>query len=199
MPMKPSTSRVIVLALLLVVGAGGGLAVTESPAAPVPTETNETAPEMHVTSLGPTEETITEGDRFAVTAGITNVGDANGTADVSLSIEVNIDGVEVDRSRVRVTAGETSYSRLWVSNVHLDPGEYNFTVATPDDSASGTLTVEANNDWWEPAYVDEDGVATLDGTLAAIDDHESGDLALDRALLVIDSYEQQVPLADLQE
>ena len=79
----------------------------------------------------------------------------------------------------------------------LEPGEYNLTIATADDSKTGTLTVEA-----EPEcnrYVDENGIATLDGALNAIDDYENGDLSLDRVLLVIDSYELQVPLQDLIE
>ena len=45
-------------------------------------------------------------------------------------------------------------------------------------------------------YVGDDGIATIGGALNAIDDYEDGDLSLDRVLLVIDSHDQQVPLAE---
>ena len=79
----------------------------------------------------------------------------------------------------------------------LEPGEYNLMIATADDSKTGTLTVEDHHEC--NRYVDEDDIATLDGALDAIDDYENGDLSLDRVLLVIDSYELQVPLQDLTE
>lgn len=34
------------------------------------------------------------------------------------------------------------------------------------------LTVATDSNWWDP-YVDDNGVATLDGTLDAIDDYET--------------------------
>jgi hypothetical protein len=79
----------------------------------------------------------------------------------------------------------------------LEPGEYNLMIATADDSKTRTLTVEDHHEC--NRYVDEDDIATLGGALNAIDDYENGDLSLDRVLLVIDSYELQVPLQDLTE
>ena len=147
---------------------------------------------MEVTDLDPTDVVVRQGDTITVSANVTNVGNATGTADVSLLV----DETEIATTGETVEENETRSVQLTFA-VDLEPGEYNLTIATADDSKTGTLTVEA-----EPEcnrYVDEDGVATLDGALDAIDDYENGDLSLDRVLLVIDSYELQVPLRDLIE
>ena len=53
-------------------------------------------------------------------------------------------------------------------------------------------------DWWEP-YTDNTGIPTLDQTLAAIDAHEAGDLALDRFNVIEQAYETETPVLQVLE
>ena len=181
----------VLLALIVLAGTGGPAAAQHLGDA-ASSGTAGDAPEMEVTDLDPTDVVVRQGDTITVSANVTNVGNATGTAGVSLLF----DEAEIATTGETVEENETRSVQLTVT-VDLEPGEYNLTIATAGDSKTGTLTVEA-----EPEcnrYVDEDGVATLDGALNAIDDYENGDLSLDRVLLVIDSYELQVPLQELIE
>ena len=181
----------VLLALIVLAGIGGPAAAQHLGDA-TSSGTAGDAPEMEVTDLDPTDVVVRQGDTITVSANVTNVGNATGTAGVSLLF----DEAEIATTGETVEENETRSVQLTVT-VDLERGEYNLTIATADDSKTGTLTVEA-----EPEcnrYVDQDSIATLDGALDAIDDYENGDLSLDRVLLVIDSYELQVPLRDLIE
>lgn len=69
--------------------------------------------------------------------------------------------------------------------------------ADSEATITGDDTVTVRDVAWYDPYVDENDVATLDGALNAIDDYESGDLSLDRVLIIIDSYETGTPVPDL--
>lgn len=152
----------------------------------------DASPEIHVTGVAPTDTMIYWGNNFSVAAEITNVGDANVTDTVSLDVA----DTQVVSEEVTLDSNESRSIQLTASDLRLAPGNYNFTVRTSDDNATGTLTIQCG--WGAICmYTDEDGIATLDGALMAIDDYENGNLSLERTLAVIESYEEQVPLEEL--
>jgi len=94
---------------------------------------------FNVSGLTPADATVSQGESFSVSATVTNEGDGTGELPVELRLEP--DGSAVRTQTVRLAAGESTtvtFSNLTVEQV----GEYNHTVASPGDSATGSLTVQ---------------------------------------------------------
>ncbi|WP_380678205.1 ThuA domain-containing protein [Salinigranum sp. GCM10025319] len=99
--------------------------------------------ELTVSDLEPTTATITSGYPLTVSATVTNTGSISLTQTVVLSVG----DTEVATQEVTVEGGSsTTVSFEGVDTSGLAPGEYTHAIATDDDSASGSLTVEAAAD-----------------------------------------------------
>lgn len=142
-----------------------------------------------------TNAPVPAGDTLTVNATVENTGVEQGTRTLRLLIGNDIR----DATSITLDAGDRQSVTLNWETAADDGGEYTYRVQTGDDAGQGPVTVGTTTPGWATDYVDEDGVATLDGALAAISDYESDDLSLDRVLLVIESYEQDRPIHDLLE
>lgn len=87
-------------------------------------------------------ESIQAGERFELTASVTNTGDRAGTKSVALSVP----GLGSDSASVQLGAGETTQTVLSVETTAGDSGVYNATVTTPDSTASTDITVTEQPD-----------------------------------------------------
>jgi PKD repeat protein len=85
------------------------------------------------------ESPVTQGDAASVTATVENTGDEAGTQTVGLSV----DGDQTDTESVTLAGGASQQVDFTVDTSSLDADDYDVTVSTDDDSASGTLTVDA--------------------------------------------------------
>jgi len=154
------------------------------------------AASLSLSNLSPATATASPGDQLTISADVTNNGDITATETANLTVG----GTVVASTDVTVGAGETETAEFTITVPDLAAGDYTHAIEAGGDSVEGTLTIEGDDgdipDWAEP-YVDEDGIATLDGALQAIDDYESGSLSLDRVLWVIDSYENDTPIQDV--
>jgi len=121
-----------------------GALTVEEPPAPA---------EFQIVSISPQETTVDQGDTVTVSATVENVGDQEGTQDVTL----DIDGISQSQS-LTLAGGETGSVSFDVDTSDVDPGDYTHTVATEDAEASGSLTVEEVDDG-----NDTDGNETDDG------------------------------------
>jgi hypothetical protein len=111
-------------------------------------------PEFALASLDPSETTLAEGETLSVSVDVENVGAAEGTR----TIELALDGDVADDTSVTLATGASDTVSLSTDVTGLDPGQYQYSVASGDDGVSGTLTVEA-------AGPGDDGTAD-DGTAA---------------------------------
>ena len=109
-------------------------------------------------------ETVATGERFNVSALVSNTGDLAAEQDVTLSI----DGVVTDTAVVSLDGGTDT--RVVFPNVSIATvDEYTLTIASDDDTATTTVTVEAESvdttvsisDQTQP-YVDGHTTATVD-------------------------------------
>lgn len=81
---------------------------------------------------------MTVGEPFSVSATIENTGGSQGEQDIELLIEA--DGTTNSSKGVSVAAGDSM--TVTFENVSVDStGEYNYTIASANDSATGSLTV----------------------------------------------------------
>ncbi|MFY4816189.1 BGTF surface domain-containing protein, partial [Haloarcula sp. AONF1] len=93
---------------------------------------------FEVSELSPQEATATAGDSVDVSATIENTGDAEGTQTVALTL----DGDELDTQEVTLDAGNSTTVEFSADTSGLEAGDYEHGVATDDDEATGTLTIE---------------------------------------------------------
>jgi hypothetical protein len=100
-------------------------------------------PNFEVSNLQPQSATVTNGSTLTVSATVTNTGGVQGTQTVTLSI----DGVS-DTKSVTLDAGSNRTVEFQnVDTGALGPGTYTHEIASANDSASGTLTVQAGADF----------------------------------------------------
>jgi hypothetical protein len=134
-------------------------------------------PEFALANLDPSETTLTEGETLSVSVDVENVGTAEGTR----TIELALDGDIVDDTSVTVATGASDTVSLSTDVTGLDPGQYQYSVASGDDGVSGTLTVEAADPGDDGATDDgtvDDGTAddgTVDDDTAADDSPDDGE------------------------
>ncbi|TKX72825.1 BGTF surface domain-containing protein [Halorubrum sp. GN11GM_10-3_MGM] len=103
-------------------------------------ETQEPA-SFEVSDLSPQEATATAGDSVDVSATIENTGSEEGTQTVALTL----DGDELDTTEVTLESGATQTVEFTADTTGLDAGDYEHGVATDDDEATGTLTIEGDS------------------------------------------------------
>jgi hypothetical protein len=92
-----------------------------------------------VSNLTPTSATVAEGEAFDVSATLTNDGTESDQQTVELRLEP--DGTAVATQSVQLSPGESTtvtFQGVTVEQI----GEYNHTIASPNDRATGGLTVE---------------------------------------------------------
>jgi surface glycoprotein (TIGR04207 family) len=154
----------------------------------------ETAPPAEagpftVTDLAPASPTVTQGATVDVSANITNTGNADGDVTAALTVTGSVDANDT----VIVAAGDTESVTLSADTSGLAPGDYTHAIATADDSAEGTLTVEAADDSGTEAptvdYAPVDSTAVeTDGLLTAISDWRNDELTTPELLDIIDAW-----------
>jgi hypothetical protein len=91
-----------------------------------------------VSNIQPADATVTNGTEIDVSADIENVGDIEGTQDITLSI----DGFSQTQTETLAGGANTTVTFSNVDTGALGPGSYTHTIASANDSASGNLTVE---------------------------------------------------------
>jgi hypothetical protein len=97
-----------------------------------------TSANFSVSGLSPQSATVNETEEFDVSATVENVGDTQGTQSVELRLEPG--GAAVASQSVQLGVGNST--TVTFQNVSVGaPGEYNHTVASEDDQATGDLTV----------------------------------------------------------
>jgi surface glycoprotein (TIGR04207 family) len=100
---------------------------------------------FEVSDLEPEEATIQQGDDLTVSANITNTGGIEATQPVDLAVESE-DGTTIPLDSRDVTLdgeGESTSVEFTVEDVDLDAGDYTHSIATSNDEATGSLTVNA--------------------------------------------------------
>ena len=112
-----------------------------------------------VSDLSPAEATATAGDSVTVSATVENTGEAEATQSVALTL----DGDELDSQDVTLAGGESTTVEFTADTSGLDAGDYTHGVATDDDEATGTLTIEAASDDGDDGEDGEDGTDGEDG------------------------------------
>lgn len=126
-----------------------------------------------VAELDPETLTRSQGEQFDLSATIENVGGAADTQTVQLTRAGNL----VDEQEVELDSGaSTRLDYDGIGTGDLGPGEYEYVVSTDDDSATGTLTVEAadgDDDTGDEGEGDENGEEENGGDETGED--ESGD------------------------
>ncbi len=96
--------------------------------------------EFTVSELDPEDVTITRGDLIDVSATIENIGDVSETQ----TVEFRVDDDAVTEQELELDGGEsTQVTFEEIETSELEPGEYEHGIFTEDDSATGTLTIEA--------------------------------------------------------
>lgn len=116
----------------------GGSPVTDS--ARVTLEGSQS--DYTVSELNPADLSVNPGDRFTLTATVTNDGDAAGQQ----SVEYRIDGSTVSSQDVSLDPGEARTVEFSdIDTTGLD-GSYSHGVYTADDSQVGTLAVDATGE-----------------------------------------------------
>ena len=102
-------------------------------------DTVEILPTFTVADLDPLDATVNASEEFDVSVTVENTG-GNGTQTVDLALEP--DGETV--ASQEVTLNDSEQTTVTFENVSVpDTGSYNHTVATEDDSVTGTLSVRA--------------------------------------------------------
>jgi len=112
-----------------------------------PTDTNGTPTDtppsggasFGVSELDPTEATATQGDTIAVSATVTNTGDASGSGTVAVAV----DGEEVASEEVSLDAGGSTSVTFDVDTTGVATGDHTHTVSIGSSEVSGTFTLEA--------------------------------------------------------
>jgi hypothetical protein len=121
--------------------------------------------DLNVVSLSPQDPTVQEGATITVNANITNDGDVTATQ----TVEFRVAGQIVATETVTVVGGVTE-PVSFTTTVNLPPGSYQHGVFTADNSATGTLTVEASN------------------PLSRFDQDDSGQIGFQEVIDAIEAY-----------
>lgn len=87
-------------------------------------------------------DSVTQGDTVTVSATVENAGEHDGSQSVSLAV----DGVERQNQSVTLAASENGTVTFDLDTDDLDPGNYDVTVATANDSASTPFAIEERDD-----------------------------------------------------
>ncbi|WP_302082899.1 CARDB domain-containing protein [Salinibaculum rarum] len=94
-----------------------------------------------VSELDPPGETVTVGAEVAIAANVTNDGNNKGTQTVTLQV----DGQQYGSEAVTLAPDDQqSVAFSPVDTSEFEPGTYTYTVASDNDSQSGTLVVESD-------------------------------------------------------
>ena len=143
--------------------------------------------------------TIDEGDEADIDVEIENLGEEEGTQEVTLDIE-DVDEVEQD---VTIDGGATEEVTFEdVATDGLDDGTYDMTVETEDDAADADLTVEEGDDpdpaefeitEFEDQSVIEGETADIDVTIENVGD-EDGEQEVTLDIEDVDEVEQDVTI-----
>ncbi|MFD1562712.1 CARDB domain-containing protein [Haloarchaeobius amylolyticus] len=120
---------------------------------------------FNVSSLE-TNSPVVRGEPLEVDAEIENVGDENGTQNVSLAIDETV----VNETEVSLEPGENQTVSFTVDTDDLEPGEYPLSVSTTNETAETTITVEEPG---EPATfgvsIDETNSPVIPGEPLAVE------------------------------
>ncbi len=81
------------------------------------------------------QEEVVQGETVTAEVVVENVGDVAGTAPVTLSI-----GDSTDETQLQIEPGQTASTSFSI-DATFEPGPYDLTVETPDDSGSASLSV----------------------------------------------------------
>jgi hypothetical protein len=100
------------------------------------TPTESTA--FTIRSVDPSEASAHRPNPIEITATIEN----GGSASAEETVELSVDSTVLASTDLSLDGGQVEDISLDVNTEELDPGEYEFTVATAEDDASGTLTAE---------------------------------------------------------
>jgi len=82
---------------------------------------------------------VTAGDTIDASATIENTGEQQDTK----TVEFTVDGEAVASEDVTIAGGESTTFEVSVDTTGLEAGDYEHAVVTPDDEATGSLTIEA--------------------------------------------------------
>ncbi|SDF03682.1 PGF-CTERM protein [Halorubrum xinjiangense] len=93
---------------------------------------------LEVSDLEPAEATATAGDSVTVSATIENTGEQEATQNIALTL----DGDELDTTEVTLAGGNSTTVEFTADTTGLDAGDYEHGIASDDDEATGTLTIE---------------------------------------------------------
>jgi PGF-CTERM protein/surface glycoprotein (TIGR04207 family) len=114
---------------------------------------------FEVSELNPSEATVTAGDTIEASATIENTGEQQDTK----TVEFTVDGEAVASEDVTIEGGESTTFEVSIDTTDLDAGDYEHAVVTPDDEATGSLTIEAASDDGGNASDGDDGGDGDDG------------------------------------
>lgn len=95
---------------------------------------------------------IAEDERLNATIGVTNVGNLESSANVTLSLEDEV----IEEWTPALGPGNATTLSVDAVSLDREPGAYNLTVATPHDEWTRTLVVEEVEEPEEPEPPDED-------------------------------------------
>ncbi|WP_436936449.1 BGTF surface domain-containing protein [Halovenus marina] len=95
-------------------------------------------PFFEVSDLSPSSATVEQGDTVSVSATVTNTGGQEATR----TVELTVGGSAVDSVEVTLAPGESEDVSFSAATDDLD-GDYTHAVTTGDDTAEGSLTVNA--------------------------------------------------------
>jgi len=95
-------------------------------------------PNFTVSDIQPAAAAVTNGTEIDVSADIENTGDIEGTQDITLSIA----GVSQTQTETLAGGANTTVTFQNIDTGLLGPGSYTHTIASANDSASGSLTVQ---------------------------------------------------------
>jgi hypothetical protein len=93
---------------------------------------------FQVSNIQPADATVPNGTAIDVSADVENTGTVAGTKDITL----NINTISRTKTETLNASESTTVTFTNVDTGALGPGSYTHEIASPDDSASGSLTVE---------------------------------------------------------
>jgi hypothetical protein len=103
-------------------------------------EAQQTPPNFQVSNVQPADATVTNGTVINLAADIENTGTGSGTQDITLTIG----GFSDTQTKTLAGGARTTVNFVNIGTGALGPGSYTPQIASANDSASGSLTVEAS-------------------------------------------------------
>jgi len=98
---------------------------------------------FELSGLEPSETTVTMGNMATFSVDVTHTGDDSATGAVTLSV----DSEQVDVREVTLDAGASKTLSFEVDTTKLTAGDSTVVIASGGSRVSGTLTVEADDEW----------------------------------------------------